>query len=321
MPGVTFDAGTEFPRPLVIPGVYSASVSQVCHRDHSCSIWLGVLVYRPGRYWRNDRQHGCPPTGEKIPIGFHFDWHIAQEYLRFGAPLLGSGVLVFLIFNLDNLLIGSILQSVDWATMRSPLHGEVLSAASSMAPSTAYCSPPSPQSRMTRLAMRRSSLETVDLVAFVFPDRQRNAAGKRTLLSCHFSRQRHREMGPGHIVLRDFVSLRNNPATTEPLANCIMALGRTRVLLQAAVLAGLTEVVLLALVVKSGKVELVAAVVLFAYVTQAVIYIPFLRRHLGIEARDIVAQLWPVIPALFAGYGATLIGACVASEVPWLPLR
>ena len=32
-----------------------------------------------------------------IPVGFHFDWHDAREYLQFGAPLLGSGILVFLL--------------------------------------------------------------------------------------------------------------------------------------------------------------------------------------------------------------------------------
>ena len=42
----------------------------------------------------------------RIPFGLSFDWTDAREYLRFGGPLLGSGVLVFLIFNLDNLLVG-----------------------------------------------------------------------------------------------------------------------------------------------------------------------------------------------------------------------
>src|SRR5271165_1168871 len=43
----------------------------------------------------------------KVPLGFRFDWTEMREYLHFGVPLLGSGVLVFLVMNLDNFLVGS----------------------------------------------------------------------------------------------------------------------------------------------------------------------------------------------------------------------
>src|ERR1017187_737294 len=43
----------------------------------------------------------------KVPIRFQFDWPDAREYLRFGVPLLGSGILIFLVFNMDNFLVGS----------------------------------------------------------------------------------------------------------------------------------------------------------------------------------------------------------------------
>src|SRR6185437_13365279 len=46
-------------------------------------------------------------TVRKMPIRFRFDRTIVREYLRFGVPLLGSGILIFLVLNMDNFLIGS----------------------------------------------------------------------------------------------------------------------------------------------------------------------------------------------------------------------
>ena len=43
----------------------------------------------------------------RVPLRIHFDLRIAEEYLRFGLPLFGSGVLIFAIFNLDNFLVGA----------------------------------------------------------------------------------------------------------------------------------------------------------------------------------------------------------------------
>lgn len=61
---------------------------------------------------------------------------------------------------------------------------------------------------------------------------------------------------------------------------------------------------------------------LFAYVTQVVIYLPFLRRHLEIEVLDLVAQLWLIVPALLAGYGATLlVPSSLGDCLPTLAVR
>jgi O-antigen/teichoic acid export membrane protein len=94
-------------------------------------------------------------------------------------------------------------------------------------------------------------------------------------------------------------------AMTEPIRNCIMARGRTKLLLHANALAGAVELALILLVLRTGRIELVAGAVLVAYATQAIIYLPYLRREFSIGLGDIVAQLWPVIPALVGGYAIT----------------
>ena len=67
-------------------------------------------------------------------------------------------------------------------------------------------------------------------------------------------------------------------------------------------LAGTIEVVLLLLVLRSGRIELVASVVLFAYLSQVAVYLPYLRRDLSITFGDLAGRLWPTVPAIAAGY-------------------
>lgn len=78
-------------------------------------------------------------------------------------------------------------------------------------------------------------------------------------------------------------------------------------LLHANALAGAVELTLILLVLRTGRIELIAAAVLIAYSTQAIIYFPYLQREFSISLWDLTAQLWPVIPALVGGYAITLL--------------
>ena len=320
MPLVTLTREQNF-RALVIPGVLSVVAR---------SVIAITLVLSGWEYWSVVLADiGATIVSSiaiqlmrNIPMGFHFDWHIAQEYLRFGAPLLGSGVLVFLIFNLDNLLIGSIMGSVQLGyyalafTWGSFICGLLYDTVNNV------LFPAFSAIQHDKAAMRRWYLKTVDLVAFIAL-----IVNTTLLANAHFFLVTFLGNGtdkwlPATLPLEILCIYGIIRATTEPLANCIMALGRTRVLLQANILGGLIEAGLLALVVKSGKIELVAAVVLFAYVSQLVMVVPFMRGQLGIRIRDLAGQLWPVIPALLAGYGATLlVPASFGDSLPTLAVR
>ena len=84
-----------------------------------------------------------------------------------------------------------------------------------------------------------------------------------------------------------------------------IAVGSLLILLN--LLAGAIELGLLLAVLRTGRLELVAGAVFIAYVSQAIIYLPFLRREFSITFGDLLAQLWPVIPAL--------VGGCAASSL------
>ena len=62
--------------------------------------------------------------------------------------------------------------------------------------------------------------------------------------------------------------------------------------------------------------------VLFAYITQAAVYLPFLRSHLHINAKDLITQLWPILPASIGGYLATsLLSASFGGTLVTLAVR
>ena len=291
-------------RALVIPGVASAVAR---------SILAITLILYGWKYWAVIfADVGANLVGgiaiqlaRRIPIRFEFDWTDAREYLRFGVPLLGGGVLVFLIFNLDNFLVGSDMGSAKlgyyalaftWGSFICGLLSDTVNN---------VLFPAFSAIRNDTAAMRRWYLKTVDVVGFVAV-----VANTTLLANVHFFLVTFLGKGsdkwvPAATALKILCVYGIMRVITEPLSNCIMARGRTKMLLHATALAGAVELLLLLLVLRTGRIELVAAAVLIAYATQAVIYLPYLRREFSISFRDLAAQLWPVIPALVGGCAIT----------------
>jgi O-antigen/teichoic acid export membrane protein len=210
-----------------------------------------------------------------------------------------------MIFNMDNFLIGSKMGSAKlgyyalaftWGSFISGLlydtvHSVMLPTFSAIQNDTA--------------AMRRWYLKTVDMVVFVA------VVGNTALLAnAHsflvtFLGKGTEKWLPAATPLKILCVYGILRVITEPLANLILAHARTKVLLRANALAGTIELLLILLVLRSGRIELVAIAVLIAYASQAIIYLPYLQREFSIGIGDLIAQLWPIIPAVFGGYVLT----------------
>jgi len=154
-------------------------------------------------------------------------------------------------------------------------------------------------------AMRRWYLKTVDMVGFVAV-----VANTALIANVHFFLVTFLGKGtdkwlPAATALKILCVYGIISAISLPVGNCVLARAQTKILLQANALAGAVELLLLLLVLRTGRIGLVAAAVLIAYSTQAIIYLPYLRREFSIRFEDHVAQLWPVIPALIGGYAIT----------------
>jgi O-antigen/teichoic acid export membrane protein len=153
--------------------------------------------------------------------------------------------------------------------------------------------------------LRRWYLKSVDLAAFVAV-----VANTALLANAHaflviFLGKGTDKWLPAAVTLQILCFYGIIRAVTEPLGNCLMARNQTRTLLHAAILCGAVLVGLLLLTLSFRKIEWVALAVLVSYVAQAIIYVPYLRRDLSITVGDVIKQLWPVVPALLAGWGAT----------------
>jgi O-antigen/teichoic acid export membrane protein len=287
-------------RALVIPGVIGTFVR---------SILAITLVLYGWKYWAvvvadvgATLAYGvATQLAKRIPYRFHFDFPDAEEYLRFGIPLVGSGIFIFLVMNMDNFLVGSHLGSAQlgyyalaftWGSficglLWDTVNNVLLPAFSAIQDDT--------------VAMRRWYLKTVDLVAFVAV-----VANTALLANAHYFLVTFLGKGTGKWlpaanafkILCIYGVVR---AITEPVGNCIMARGRTKILLHANMLAGAVELGLILLALRTGRIELVAAAVLIAYSSASIILLPFVRRELSVGIGDILAQIWPVAPAMIIG--------------------
>jgi lipopolysaccharide exporter len=299
LPQVTLEREMNY-RALIIPGIVGAVVR--------CLLII-VLILHGWKYWAivladvgaNLAVGIATQIVRWVPPRIHFDWADAQEYLRFGLPLFGSAVMVFLIFNLDNFLVGTAMGSKQlgyyalaftWASFICGLLSETVNSV--LLPTLSAI-----QNDLS--AMRRWYLKTIDLVAFLAV-----VANGALLVNAHFFLtflgKGTDKWAPAEFSLKILCVYGMLRAVAEPLGPCLLARGRSKLLWHSNVLAGTIEIVLLLLALRSGRIESVAAVVLLAYMSQAFVYVPYLRQDLSIGVGDLVGQLWPVVPAMVAGY-------------------
>lgn len=241
----------------------------------------------------------------RIPLGFHFDWSDAKEYLRFGMPLFGSGVLIFVLLNVDNFLVGSKLGSTQlgyyalaftWGTFVCTLLDDTVNSV--LLPTFAAM-------QEDLAAMRRWYLKVIELVSFIAVIANTALMANAPFFLTTFLGKGSGKWLPAMLSLRILCVYGIIRAITVPIGTCIMVRGHTKLLLQANALAGGVELLLLFLAIRAGRIELVAAAVLIAYLTQAGIYLPYLRQEFSITFGAFVAQVWPVLPAMTAGWFST----------------
>jgi len=305
-------------RALVIPGVASAVVQCILAVTlvlHGWSFWA-VIIANVGATLAGGI---ATQLTRRVPISLHFDWTAAREYLRFGLPLFGSGVLYFLIFNLDNFLVGTSMGSVQlgyyalaftWGSFICAFLQDTVNNVLLPTLATIQHDP---------IAMRRWYLKAIDLVALTAV-----VINSALLLNAHYFLTTFLGKGsnkwmPAETSLKILCVYGMVRAVIEVVGPCLLARGETKTLLRASLLVGIIEILLLLLALRSGKIEMVAAAVLAAYVCVAVMFLPFLRRELSIGIPDIVTRIWPVGPALVVGYLVTsLLSPSLGSTVAGL---
>jgi len=261
--------------------------------------------------------HFVRPTSMNVRV----DWDDAQEYLRFGLPLFGSGVLIFVLLNVDNFLVsvkmgsaqlGYYALAFNWSTFICMLLNETVNVVLLPALSTM---------QTDVAAMRRWYLKTIDLTGFIGVIANTALLANAYWFLVTFLGRGTEKWLPAQKALETLCVYGVIRTVTVPIGVCITVRGQTGLLLKANVLAGAIEIALLMLALRAGRLDLVAVAVLVAYLTQAAVFIPYLRREFSISARDLISRLWPVAPAMAIGalvtallpmeYGSTYFGLSV----------
>lgn len=293
-------------RALVIPGLASALVQ---------CVMTVVLILLGYSYWSVIIANVAAPLAGGIAaqftkrsfVGFGLDWKEAQEYLRFGLPLIGSSLLYFLIYNLDNFLVGTSMGSAQlgyyalaftWGSFICCLVQDTVNNV--LLPTLAAI-------QHDVAAMRRWFLKTIDLVALIAA-----AVNSALFVNAHYFLVTFLGKGtskwvPAETSLKILAIYGMVRTIIEAAGPCLMARGETKTLFRASSLVGVVEVALLLLAIRSGKIEVVAAGVLVAYCFSAIVFLSYLRREFSIGLSDIVAQIWPVAPALVVGATVTAL--------------
>lgn len=291
-------------RRLMIPGVVTAAAQAVI---------AIVLVLHGWKYWAVVLGNvGATLAGgmamqlmRKLPVRLQFDRPSSKEYLRFGVPLFGSGILVFLIFNLDNFLVGMKLGSTElgyyalaftWGSFICILLNDTVNNV--LFPTFATI-----QHDLT--AMRRWYIRTVDLVAFIAVVANTTLLANARFFLITFLGKGTQKWIPALVPLTILCVYGMLRAITEPAGPCLMARGLTNTLLYANLAGGAVEVILLLLALEAGRIDLVAAAVLLSYGCAAGALLPFLRREFAVGIIDIFLRIWPVLPASIVGYMVT----------------
>jgi O-antigen/teichoic acid export membrane protein len=306
---------------LVIPGVATAAAQ---------CILAVILVLHGWRYWGIViASVGATLAGgmtvqfvKRVPVRLRFDLADMGEYIRYGAPLFGTGVLVFALFNLDNLLIGGYMGSIqlgyyalafNWGSficglLYDTVNNVLFPAFSAIQDDSA--------------AVKRWYLKSVDLVGFLAAVANGTLFANASYFLITLLGKGSDKWVPAIVALRILCAYGIVRAITEPLGSCILARGRTKTMLHANVLAGAVEVMLLLVAVHSKRIELVAVAVLIAYASQSLVYLPFLRRELSITGADVLMKVWPVLPSLTAGWLFTsLLPSSLGKSLPTLVVR
>jgi O-antigen/teichoic acid export membrane protein len=302
-------------RALVIPGVASAvaqCILAVTLVLHGWSYWA-VIIANVGATVAGGV---ATQLTKRVFVGLRFDRKEAQEYLRFCMPFFGSGLLFFLIFNLDNFLVGTSMGSVQlgyyalaftWGSFICALLQDTVNSV--LLPTLATI-------QHDAVAMRRWYLKTVDLVALIAV-----VVNSALLVNAHYFLLTFLGKGsskwiPAETSLKILCVYGMVRAVIEVVGPCLMARGETKILLRASLSVGVVEILLLLLALRSGRIEMVAAAVLVAYACTGVVFLPFLRRELSIGIPDIVSRIWPVGPALVMGITVTsLLPASLGSSM------
>jgi lipopolysaccharide exporter len=254
------------------------------------------------------------------PTAYAWRWDTAvvKELVQFGMPVLGSNLLVFLVFNADNFVIGTALGTAQlgyyalafsWGSLVAVTLWEIIHA---------VLFPVFAKLHADIVATKRLYLRTLEAAGFLAV-----LANSCVLSMSHEFVVLLLGKGTGKWlpalrcleILTIYGMVR---ALTEPVANVVLASGHTRIILIATLLAAGLEISPIWWVARYYGINGVALLVILAYCAQIAVYFPFLRQEFAIRVADIAHIVLPLAAASGVAVFVTRTVVAGGGEPSWM---
>ncbi len=222
-----------------------------------------------------------------VQVSLQFDKKLFREFISFGGNLFLSGLIIYLIFNADNFVVGTVIGSVglglyaiafNWGSIISGRLYEVVHN---------VLFPTFSRIQNDKNKLKESYLKVLEYVTFI---------GVISNLALFMCAKEFLYFLLGHSTDKWMPALTTFKIMLvygiirtflEPIGNVLMALGKSNLLLKASLIAGAIELVLLYPVAKYSGIEGVAILVTLSYSVQYFIYFPFIKKALDLRYADI----------------------------------
>lgn len=233
-----------------------------------------------------------------VKIKFKFDKKLFREFMRFGGNLFLVGLIIFLNFNVDNFAVGTLIGSVglglysiafNWGSMIS---GKLYDVVHSV------LFPTFSRIQNDTNKLKESYLKVLEYITFIA------VISNLTLLLCSedflyyvLGRGTDKWM-PALITFQIMLIYGIIRTFLEPIANVLLALGKSKLLLKSNIITGAFELSLLYPVAKYYGIEGVAILVTLSYSLNYFILFPFLKKNIDLKYSDIWSFVKPTIIAV-----------------------
>lgn len=236
------------------------------------------------------------PVSTKIS----FDKKIAAEFIHYGWKLFASGIIIFVLFNADNFIVGSVKGSIllgyyvvafNWGAMSSSLMYSIIHD---------VLFPTFTNLRHDKEKLKAAYLKTLEYISFmgVLMNMTLFIIAKDFLV--HVLGHGSDKWMPALPALKILCIYGIFRSILEPVGNIIMAVGKTEVLLKSNMIAALLQVVFIYPAIKYFSIEGAAVIVSLAYCSQYFVYFPFLKRELNLPMNELMMVLKPSIISILA---------------------
>lgn len=246
----------------------------------------------------------------RVKLHFQYDNASARQILGFGGNLLVPGVIAFAIFNADNFVIGAIkgTEQLGYYAVAFTWGSMICILLSGIIHNVLFPTFSKLQDDVARL--KKGYLDSLQYISFVAVPANclLLALGKEFLyFLLGGATDRWFPALTALQVLSFYGILR---ALLEPVGNVLSGIGKPELLVRATLLAAAIQTALLYPAIEFGGIEGVAVIVAFAYASQYFIYLPIIKREIGVTNIEFLKAILPSLAAALGMIiGIKLIGA------------